>query len=51
METGEDAQKSESEGSFLIGAGVSLLFGLILVTIGLTFCFGPSCVVWDYNIC
>ena len=50
METREEAQKSESEGSFLIGAGVSLLFGLILVTIGLTFCFGPGCGVWGWNI-
>ena len=47
METKEERQ---SEGSFLIGAGVSLLFGLILVTIGLTFCFGPSCGVWGWNI-
>ena len=48
-ENGEE-QKSESEGSFLIGAGTSLLFGLILVTIGLTFCFGPSCGIWGWNI-
>ena len=48
METiGEEQQ---SGGSFLIGAGISLLFGLILVTIGLTFCFGPSCGVWGWNI-
>ena len=47
METKEERQ---SEGSFLIGAGLSLLFGLILVTIGLTFCFGPSCGVWGWNI-
>tara|TARA_B100000963_G_scaffold339023_1_gene336420 strand:+ start:145 stop:462 length:318 start_codon:yes stop_codon:yes gene_type:complete len=48
METiGEEQQ---SEGSFLIGAGISLLFGLILVTIGLTFCFGPGCGVWGWNI-
>lgn len=46
----EEEQKSESEGSFIIGAGASLLFGLILVTIGLTFCFGPSCGVWGWNI-
>ena len=50
METKEEEPKSESEGSFLIGAGVSLLFGLILVTIGFTFCFGPSCGVWGWNI-
>jgi len=48
-ENGEE-QKSESEGSFLIGAGTSLLFGLILVTIGLTFCFGPSCGIWGWNV-
>ena len=40
MSENEEKGKSESEGSFLIG--ISLLFGLILVTIGLTFCFGPS---------
>ena len=50
METKEEEPKSESEGSFLIGAGASLLFGLILVTIGFTFCFGPSCGVWGWNI-
>ena len=50
MSENEEDGKSESEGSFLIGAGVSLLFGLILVTIGLTFCFGPSCGVWGWNI-
>ena len=50
MSENEEEGKSESEGSFLIGAGVSLLFGLILVTIGLTFCFGPSCGVWGWNI-
>ena len=50
METKEEEPESESEGSFLIGAGVSLLFGLILVTIGFTFCFGPSCGVWGWNI-
>ena len=50
METKEEEPKSESEGSFLIGAGVSLLFGFILVTIGFTFCFGPSCGVWGWNI-
>ena len=50
VETKEEEPKSESEGSFLIGAGVSLLFGLILVTIGFTFCFGPSCGVWGWNI-
>ena len=48
METKEEEQ--QSEGSFLMGAGISLLFGLILVTIGLTFCFGPSCGVWGWNI-
>jgi hypothetical protein len=46
----EEEGKSGSEGSFLIGAGLSLLFGLILVTIGLTFCFRPSCGVWGWNI-
>lgn len=50
METREKEQNSEPEGSFLIGAGVSLLFGLIFVTIGLTFCFGPSCGIWGWNI-
>ena len=50
MEIKDEEPKSESEGSFVIGAGVSLLFGLILVTIGLTFCFGPSCGVWGWNI-
>ena len=50
MSENEEEGKSESEGSFLIGAGVSLLFGLIFVTIGLTFCFGPSCGVWGWNI-
>ncbi len=50
METKEEELESESEGSFLLGAGLSLLFGLILVTIGLTFCFGPSCGVWGWNI-
>ena len=50
MSENEEEGKSESEGSFLIGAGLSLLFGLILVTIGLTFCFGPSCGVWGWNI-
>ena len=50
MSENEKEGKSESEGSFLIGAGVSLLFGLIFVTIGLTFCFGPSCGVWGWNI-
>ena len=48
MENKEEEQ--QSEGSFLIGAGGSLLFGLILVTVGLTFCFGPSCGVWGWNI-
>ena len=48
METKEEDQ--QSEGSFLMGAGISLLFGLILVTIGLTFCFGPGCGVWSWNI-
>ncbi len=50
MEIREEEQKSDTEGSFIVGAGVSLLFGLILVTIGLTFCFGPSCGVWGWNI-
>ena len=50
MSENEGEGKSESEGSFLLGAGVSLLFGLIFVTIGLTFCFGPSCGVWGWNI-
>ena len=50
MSENEVEGESESEGSFLIGAGLSLLFGLILVTIGLTFCFGPSCGVWGWNI-
>ena len=50
MSENEEEGKSESEGSFLVGAGVSMLFGLILVTIGLTFCFGPSCGVWGWNI-
>ena len=50
MSENEEEGKSESEGSFLVGAGLSLLFGLILVTIGLTFCFGPSCGVWGWNI-
>jgi len=50
MDKNEEVQNSESEGSFLVGAGISLLFGLILVTIGLTFCFGPSCGVWGWNI-
>ena len=45
-----EEQTLESEGSFLIGSGTSLLFGLILVTIGLTFCFGPSCGIWGWNI-
>jgi len=48
MEVKEEEQLQE--GSFLIGAGVSLFFGLILVTIGLTFCFGPSCGIWGWNI-
>ncbi len=48
METEEEEQ--QSEGSFLIGAGISLFFGLILITIGLTFCFGPGCGVWGWNI-
>ena len=50
MDKNEEVQNSESEGSFLVGAGISLLFGLILVTIGLTLCFGPSCGVWGWNI-
>ena len=50
MSENKEEGKSESEGSFLIGAGVSLLFGLIFVIIGFTFCFGPSCGVWGWNI-
>ena len=50
MGTKEEQEEQQSEGSFLIGAGISLFFGLILVTIGLTFCFGPSCGVWGWNI-
>ena len=50
MHENEEDEESESEGSFLIGAGISLLFGLLLVTIGFTFCFGPSCGVWGWNI-
>ena len=55
MSENEEEGISESEGSFLIGLNIwtgylSLLFGLILVTIGLTFCFGPSCGVWGWNI-
>ena len=50
MESKEEEQESESEGSFLIGAGISLLFGILLVFIGITFCFGPSCGVWGWNI-
>lgn len=50
MHENEEDEKSESEGSFLMGAGMSLLFGLFLVTIGFTFCFGPSCGVWGWNI-
>tara|TARA_B100000459_G_scaffold92467_1_gene52325 strand:- start:328 stop:648 length:321 start_codon:yes stop_codon:yes gene_type:complete len=49
MEVIEEEEQPQ-EGSFLIGAGVSLLFGLVLVTIGLTFCFGPSCGIWGWNI-
>ena len=48
MEDKEEEQ--QPEGSFLIGAGISLLFGILLVSIGLTFCFGPSCGVWVWNI-
>ena len=43
-------KEHQSEGSFLIGAGISLLFGILLVSIGLTFCFGPSCGAWSWNI-
>jgi len=48
MEVKEEEQ--QPEGSFLIGAGISLLFGILLVSIGLTFCFGPGCGVWGWNI-
>ena len=49
MEVIEEKEQTQ-EGSFLIGAGFSLFFGLILITIGLTFCFGPSCGIWGWNI-
>ena len=46
----ESQPQEESQAGFLPGAGISLLFGLLLVTIGFTFCFGPSCGVWGWNI-
>ena len=51
VDSKEDSQpQEESQGGFLYGAGFSLLFGLLLVTIGFTFCFGPGCGVWGWNI-
>ncbi len=46
----ESQPKEKSQGGFLSGAAISLFFGILLVAIGLTFCFGPSCGDWTLNI-
>jgi len=47
----EQQPQEESQGSFLSGAGMSLLFGLILIVIGFTVPIGPNGVVsWNIMI-
>ena len=46
----EPQPREKLQGGFLSGAAICLLFGILLVAIGLTFCFGPSCGVWGWNI-
>jgi len=52
MQDGKEEFQAEEkfQGGFLSGAAISLLIGILMVTIGLTFCFGPSCGVWGWNI-
>ena len=47
----EESQPEEKlQGGFLSGAAISLFLGILLVGIGFTVCFGPSCGDWTWNI-